>query len=181
MSHQAVSLDAHQTTNPIRESKFYDEIKSSTETGDQSTFALLMSMLTRDARELDEFNLPTREQESAVTNLKKQLFIQDRPLIDELSSTRSVALNQFIDNGFKSSVELDLALKPEALLEPKPFSVPDNVINNLELNVKARVMADIQTTTAIKQDNELQQKPNEIDVESWFNVLQESRAFSTAA
>ena len=170
-------LQGSESSFPLRESDFYKEIKSSTETGDSSSFALLMSMITQDALELDEFHVPQRQNEQYLDDLKKQFFIQDKPIIKKSDEHRSVMHNELIHQGFKTSVDLDLFLKPEGLVEPSQ-QIPQEVLENIEPNVKAKL--DLQDTSTAESES----KPNtenQIDVESWFNVLSESRLFSAAA
>lgn len=177
MNPQIDILQGSESNFPIRESYFYNEIKSSTETGDSTSFALLMSMLTNDALELDEFHVPQRQNEQYLDDLKKQFFIQDKPVIKRSDEQRSVMLNELIHQGFKTSVELDLFLKPEGLVE-ESIQIPQRVLENIEPNVRAKL--DINNPTSNETNTKLNNK-NQIDVESWFNVLSESRVFSTAA
>lgn len=162
---------------PIRESAFYNQIKSSTETGDSASFALIMSMLTTDAKELDEFHLPHIADSKIKSDLYGQFNVREKQLTGNYDQERSVAFNQLVQQGHKVSVDLELALQPEPLIaEPDKFS--KQLLDNLDPNVKSRLD---------KEQAEPEQAPfvakveKEIDVESWFKVLHESRTIATAA
>jgi hypothetical protein len=86
-------------------------------------------------------------------------------------------LNELIHQGFKTSVELDLFLKPEGLVE-ETIQIPQRVLENIEPNVRTKL--DINNPSSDETNTKSSNK-NQIDVESWFNVLSESRVFSTAA
>lgn len=163
---------------PIRESAFYSQIKSSTETGDQASFALLMSMLTTDAQELDEFNLPHTKDSKIKSDLYGQFNVQEKPLVGEYELERSLAFSQLVHQGDKTAIHLDLALKPEPLTaEPEKF--PQELLDNLEPNVRNRM---VESSIEPKQEAPIvAKKEKEIDVESWFKVLHESRTIATAA
>lgn len=178
MKPQIDTIQGSDSKFPLRESDFYNQIKTSTETGDRSSFALLMSMLTQDALELDEFHVPQRQQEQYLDDLKKQFFIQEKPLIKKSDENRSIQLNEYIQQGLKTTVELDLVLNPEGLVQPSG-KIPQEVLDNLNPNVLARYKESEQTSEPKVEVTK--SSSNEIDVESWFNVLSESRLFSAAA
>lgn len=180
MSVNTQQIDQLNQTFPIRESAFYSEIKSSTETGDKHAFALLMSMLTTDAQELDEFHLPEVEAAKVKSDLYNQFHIQQQQLTGKFNSARSVSHNELIQQGDKTSVLLDLVLQPEPLL-PEQSPLPQAVLDNIEPNVKARLnlqQASVENTSPVIAEK----KPTkEIDVEAWFEVLHQSRTLSVAA
>ena len=174
---------------PIRESAFYSQIKASTETGDASSFALIMSMLTTDAQELDEFNLPQNDPTKIKDDLYHQFHIRQQALTGQFNADRSVKHNQLVSAGQKDSVHLDLAMQPEPLLEAQA-KLPKEVIDNIELNVQSRLYQ--QDPSLMVNEQKQAEKPdvkvegkqasvNEIDVEAWFDVLHQSRTLSVAA
>lgn len=162
---------------PIRESAFYSQIKSSTESGDKASFALLMSMLTTDAKELDEFNLPHTNDSKIKSDLYEQFNVQPKELTGEYSHQRSLLFNQLIQQGDKADVALSLALTPEPLVAEQG-KLPPEVVENLDPNVKSRLLAEKKEVEDKKLDLKTEK---EIDVESWFKVLHQSRTIATAA
>lgn len=162
---------------PIRESAFYSQIKSSTETGDKASFALFMSMLTTDAKELDEFNLPHTNDSKIKSDLYSQFNVREKEITGEYDQQRSLLFNQLIQQGDKASVSLSLALTPEPLIA-KQGKFPPEVVENLDLNVKCRV---VDEQIEVEQTKAIAKTEKEIDVESWFKVLHQSRAIATAA
>ncbi len=177
MSHELNNINELNANFPIRESAFYSQIKSSTETGDSASFALLMSMLTTDAKELDEFHLPHTADDKIKSDLYGQFHIQQKQLAGDFNDQRSLAYNELIHQGDKAAVALDLKLNPEPLIAtPEKFS--QQLLDNLDPNVKSRLAGghDEQPEQPVVAKVE-----KEIDVESWFQVLHESRALSTAA
>lgn len=162
---------------PLRESAFYGQIKSSTETGDKACFALLMSMLTTDAQELDEFHLPHTKDSKLKSDLYGQFNVQQKALTGDYDKTRSIEFNQLIHQGDKATVALELAMKPEPLtVEPSKFS--QQLLENLDPNVRSRL---VEQALENKAAPSIVKAEKEIDVESWFKVLQESRTIATAA
>ena len=177
MSQDLNNINKNAENFPIRESAFYTQIKSSTEIGDKASFALIMSMLTTDAKELDEFHLPYSKGNKIKSDLYGQFNVVEKQLTGEYNQKRSLAFNELIQKGDKAAVALDLALKPEPLIE-KTSKFPPEVIHNLDPNVKSRIQ---------EEPTEADAKPvvakveKEIDVESWFKVLHQSRTIATAA
>ncbi len=166
-------------TFPIRESAFYPQIKASTVSGDSASFALIMSMLTTDAEELDEFHLPHTEAAKIKSDLYGQFNIQQKELTGSYNEQRSLAFNKLVADGNKDSVNLDLALQPEPLV-PTQQKFPQILLDSLEPNVKCRL--DKAEQTDVSEEKKEAAKPsNEIDVEAWFKVLHESRTLSVAA
>lgn len=179
MNQELNNLNKSADNFPIRESAFYNQIKSSTETGDKASFALLMSMLTTDAKELDEFNLPHTKDSKIKSDLYGQFNVQQKTITGEYDKDRSIEFNQLIHQGNRTTVALELAIKPEPLTEePRKFS--QELLENLEPNVRSRIL---EASAESKEQSQpaVAKTEKEIDVESWFKVLQESRAIATAA
>ena len=177
MNQELNNLNKSADNFPIRESAFYNQIKSSTETGDKASFALLMSMLTTDAQELDEFHLPHTKDAKIKSDLYGQFNVQQKTITGEYDKDRSIELNQLIHQGNRTTVALELAIKPEPLtVEPRKFS--SELLENLEPNVRSRIIED---SSESEEKPAIAKAEKEIDVESWFKVLHESRAIATAA
>ena len=164
----------------VRESDFYSELKVASETGQQSTFALILAMLTTDAKELDQFKQPRTPDVVNKSDLYKKYHIQQTQLRDELSSARSLSFNQSIHQNDRQSIQLDLALKPEALLPKSGSAIPQDVFNNLDVNARVRLKPKHYKNNEELVDSSVseQQKGYEMDVEVWFNVLEEARTIS---
>lgn len=177
MNQELNNLNKSTDNFPIRESAFYNQIKSSTETGDKASFALLMSMLTKDAQELDEFHLPHTKDSKIKSDLYGQFNVQQKTITGEHDKDRSIEFNQLIHQGNRTTVALELAIKPEPLTaEPRKF--PQQLLESLEPNVRSRI---VEESPKNKDKPAIAKTEKEIDVESWFKVLHESRAIATAA
>lgn len=180
-AHQSVSIEE----SIVRESDFYSELKHASENGQKDTFALILSMLTTDANELDQFQQPKTKPYTNKSDLYKKHFIQQTELRGDLSSERSISFNQLLTSKQRQSIQLDLAIKPEALLAKDTNVIDGNVFNNLDINARTRFIQH-QTDDASVESNEVQKLPQatqdrEIDVESWFNVLEQARTLSMTA
>lgn len=180
MSHELNNINEQNANFPLRESAFYSQIKSSTETGDSASFALIMSMLTTDAKELDEFHLPHTVDDKIKSDLYDQFHIQQGQLTGKFNNRRSLAYNELIHQGEKAAVALDLKLNPEPLIATtEKFS--SQLLDNLEPNVRSRLAADLTSDNDESSKQPMVAKvEKEIDVESWFQVLHESRTLSFA-
>ncbi|NVK24838.1 MAG: hypothetical protein HWE10_07910 [Gammaproteobacteria bacterium] len=170
----------------IRESDFYRELKSATDTGHQQTFALILSMLSNDARDLDEFHQPRTKPATNKTDLYKQFNIQAKTLRGDLSAERSLKFNALTQQKFRQTLQLELAVKPEALLPNQMSDIKPEVYNNLDINVRSRLKAE--NSGSENSKNQIAENANsqikdgkDIDVESWFKVLEESRTLSMMA
>jgi len=175
--------DSKPSFEPIRESRFHREICDSRVQQTSDTFRLLLSMVTQDALELDAFNLPETKEPEFDSELEKQFFVQGRKLSGEIPIVRNLEKNQLITAGFKASVDLNLCLHPEPLVT-EVYDLPSEVFDNLDFNVRQRLLKSNQIKP--KSDEVTDQDETAIhathkapvDIESWFNVLSEARAYS---
>ena len=178
-------LESQSNGQIVRESAFYSELKQASENSQQSSFALILSMLTQDALELDQFHLPQNQPIENVRDYYKQFNIQQQALEGELNEKRSLAFNHLIQSNHKRSVELELMLKPEALIAAKTSTIDDVIISNMDTNCRARYLNQQQTdhvqTETVDISKHISHKENAIDIESWFNVLEQARTLSKVA
>jgi len=186
---QSVTSNAHEIEtlvqgNTVRESAFYPELKAASENGNQSTFGLILSMLSQDATELDQFHQPMTKPLQNKRDFYKQFNIQQQQLQGDSNTTRLSELASMFRDDFKRSAELDLLIKPEPLIQSKRNVIADDVLNNLDINVKARLykQQEVNVQEQAKDKIAIKEKAeNEVDVESWFQVLEQARTFSMMA
>ncbi len=178
--------------NVIRESSVFSGIQSSVHNNDKCNFSLLLSMVTQDALELDEFNLPHTQQATSTSDLAKTFHVVSQKLYQESNPEQDRTINQMINSGHKQSATLLLQLQPQALIisdddKTQTAELPKNVFNNLNINQKARILKGYQSNSLnTSHENEKPQvmKQNaapEVDIESWFSVLEQARTISKVA
>ena len=77
---------------PIRESRFRQQLHESTEQNKKDMFRLLLSMVSQNALELDQFHVPETEQPQPSSDLHKQFFIQRRQVIGAYSGEQAIKI-----------------------------------------------------------------------------------------
>lgn len=186
--------------NAIRESSVYSGIQNSVQTKDASTFSLLLAMVTKDALELDEFHLPRNKPLKTVSDLEKTFHVVPQKLIEKPNNEQDLLLNELVKTGNRESLTLFLNLHPQAFITTNDDikttgNLPQQVYNNLDINQQAKLYQDIQRQTHINEEpikdnakNITAAKPTEIekgyvemDIDSWFSALEQSRTFNKVA
>jgi hypothetical protein len=166
----------------IRESDFHSQLQSATVQGDKANFNLILSMVTNDASELDAFHVPKSPASKDISELQQKFFVRPKPIYGKVPSNRSVNQNVWVHDGHLSNVQLDLALEPEPLATEQ-YDLAADVFNNLDFNSRNRLLNEASKIEssgeeAISDDIKALAKYKEVDVESWFNVLTDARAYS---
>jgi len=168
-------MSVSSSLEPLRESKFHSQIRAAAEDQDDSTFHLLLAMVTQDAQELDAFHLPHTKEPEIRSDIKRQFFIQDKPLYGPSSLESAARHNRLIKEGFKSSMHLSLHLRPEPL-QQAVYDIAQEVFDNLDFNARQRLLKS--ASTKEEKPNERDVEHDEVDVEAWFNVLKQARIYS---
>ncbi|WP_299262451.1 VC2046/SO_2500 family protein [uncultured Psychrosphaera sp.] len=186
--------------NAIRESSVYSGIQNSVQTKDASTFSLLLAMVTKDALELDEFHLPRNKPLKTVSDLEKTFHIVPQKLVEKANNQQDLLLNELVSSGNRESLTLFLKVHPQAFITTNDDikttgNLPKEVYNNLDINQQAKLYQDIERQADINdkhtEDNAktiTTAKPTgmdkgyvEMDIDSWFSALEQSRNFSKVA
>ena len=185
----------NQHINVIRESSVFSGIQNSVQNNDKSAFSLLLAMVTEDKMELDEFHLPVNQTPKTKSDLEKTFHIVPQKLIGKVNNEKDLLCNELVTSGHRESVNLLLSLQPQPLLtrsddSSSAINLPAQLVNSLGINQKAKLYNDIQSQQAIKpapvsslKDVEAlpsNQNP-EMDIESWFSVLEQARTLSKIA
>ena len=177
---QSGSIETHATVDysPIRESRFADALSGATEAQDKSAFNLILAMLTQDATELDQFHLPKSEQPELKSEIKSQFNVRERPLYGHVNINTDLNNGIAINEGRKQDVVLDLCLNPQPLVKEQ-YDLSSEVFDNLDFNARQRLLS-----LAAKEDKKMptddKAEEKQIDVETWFNVLHQSRVYANA-
>lgn len=179
------SVNSPPTEQVIRESSFHKALQTATLEEDKSSFNLILAMVTNDAKELDEFNLPHTTHYKTKSDIQKAFFVKGEHIYGKVPAERSIEQNQAIHQNFKTSVDLDLALKPEPLMAEK-YDLPANVFDNLDYNSRIRLLNEVNTEEQQKPSSETQTTQTESDIpqvdnEAWFNTLHQARTFAAMA
>ncbi|WP_155694876.1 VC2046/SO_2500 family protein [Psychrosphaera haliotis] len=179
-----------QTANVVRESVYYNDIRKAVDSSDIGSFKMLLSMLTKDATEFDQFNqvsTPTTLTDKNVQNIFSSPSV---PLYGQTDRQRSTHQNELISNGHFQDVRLENTLRPEAL-SYKNQLLEQSLIDSLDYNVKQRTVnpAIIESQEHSNSSHELKvsnhskivnihsiERPNSMDIDSWFNTLTASRS-----
>lgn len=181
-------------THVIRESSVYSDIKKSVQSNDRSAFSLLLAMVTQDRMELDEFHLPQNKAPKNTYDLEKTFHVVPKKLIENVNNEQNLLFNQLLNSGCRESVNLLLNLHPQPLIQrmndvESGVNIPAKLFNSLDVNQQAKFYREIECK------NHTQQKTNktehdltktvdanvEMDVESWFSVLEQARTLSKVA
>lgn len=136
----------------------------------RSDFGLMLAMLTEDAREFSEFNLPeetTAEKSIDEVRLrhllavpaKNKLALADLAEIDQFNEARLIANEQILD------IHLKEALSPKALTFKDDVNfIPSDVLNNTSLHSQKRhQLADDKTT-----------KKMSFNAQAWLKNIEQS-------
>lgn len=188
----------NQNIKVIRESSVFSDIQKSVQSKDHSAFSLLLAMVTEDKLELDEFHLPVNKTPKTKTDLEKTFHVVPQKLFGKVDSEQDLMFNELIHSGNRESVNLLLSLQPQPLItrhdDPSDaINLPAQLINNLSMNQQAKLYKDIQAqqqasnSSTIRPLKEVEpaQLANdaemEMDIESWFSVLEQARTLSKVA
>jgi len=165
---------------PIRESQFAGALINAVDTQDKCSFNLILSMLTQDATELDQFHLPSTKPPELKSELNSQFNIIDKPIYGTVDSEADIKNAMAIHEGRKQDVVLDLCLKPQPLVKEK-YDLSSEIFDNLDFNARQRLLnaAEIES----KKETAISEKVTEkqIDVETWFNALHQSRVYANVS
>lgn len=163
----------------VRESTFFAEFSSAVQHNDKAFYNLLMSMVSNDATDLDQFHQYKSDAVSVKSDLPQQFDVQVRKINGPFDLNVEHASNQFANLSSGQSIALLQLLSPQPIIDKEESGLPMDVINNLDLNVKQkyfnqRPQTDGETAAAAEE------KP-QLDVETWFKTLNESRAHSQSS
>lgn len=186
--------------NAIRESSVYSGIQNSVQTKDSSAFSLLLAMVTKDALELDEFHLPRNKPLKTVSDLEKRFHIVPQKLVEKSNNEQDLLMNELVSSGNRDSLTLFLNIHPQALITTNDDitatgNLPQQVFNNLDINQQAKLYKDIERQTHTSDKHTVDNAKNistakprgmdkgyvEMDIDSWFSALEQSRNFSKVA
>ena len=188
----------NQNIKPIRESSVFSDIQKSVQNKDQSAFSLLLAMVTQDKMELDAFHLPVNKVPQSKSDLEKTFNVVPQTLIGKLNTEQDLSFNQLIHSKNKDDVKLLLQLQPQPLITRGDDSInsinlPAQLVNSLGINQKAKLykdiqseqqMSDVNVMSTLKEANSLVTKPSndiEMDIDTWFSVLEQARTLSKVA
>jgi hypothetical protein len=188
----------NQSIKPIRESSVFSDIQKSVQNKDQSAFSLLLAMVTQDKMELDAFHLPVNKVPKSKSDLEKTFNVVPQTLIGKVNNEQDLLFNQLIHSKNKEDVKLLLQLQPQPLItrsddSSNSINLPAQLINSLGINQKAKLyqdiqskqqMSDVNVMSTLKEVDSLITKPNndmEMDIDSWFSVLEQARTLSKVA
>lgn len=176
----------------IRESRFFKSLQASVTAQQQADFNLLLSMVSQDATELDQFHTPRTRPLTEHSDLQKKFFVSEKPLVGPNSSSLEMAQHTAVCNGELATVHLNYCLHSPTLVN-EVYDVDAEVFDNLDFNVRQRLLkiaeqeenAKEPSGSAFKQKQQAtaphkseEVYPN-VDKDSWFNVLAEARTLST--
>jgi len=186
----------NQNIKVIRESSVFSDIQKSVQNKDHSAFSLLLAMVTEDKLELDEFHLPINKVPKTKSDLEKTFHVVPQKLIGKIDSEQDLLFNELINSGHRESINLLLNLHPQPLItrsddSSSAINLPAQLVNSLGMNQKAKLYNDIQsqqqttksyTEGSLKDVEPLKSNQNpEMDIESWFSVLEQARTLSKVA
>ncbi|GAB2992853.1 VC2046/SO_2500 family protein [Psychrosphaera aestuarii] len=174
--------------NVIRESAYYSQFRRAVDSSDSQSFALLLSMITQDATEFDQFHqvdTPTNLNANAIADI----FPTVKPdIYGAGNSVRASNQNRLVHNGQYQDVRLENTLKPEPLCY-KTAVFDDELVNSLDFNVRQKLIntslisKDIHTQRNSDVDKDAKvvnihsiKRPNSMDIDLWFNTLTASRS-----
>jgi len=180
----------NQTANVVRESVYYNDIRKAVDSSDSGSFKMLLSMLTKDATEFDQFNQVSTPTTLTDKNVQQIFSTPSAPLYGQTDRQRSTHQNELISNGHFQDVRLENTLRPEAL-SYKSQLLEQSLIDSLDYNVKQRTVnpAIIGSQEHSNSSHEPKatnhskivnihsiERPNSMDIDSWFNTLTASRS-----
>ncbi|MDU0111727.1 VC2046/SO_2500 family protein [Psychrosphaera aquimarina] len=178
----------------IRESSVFSDIQKSVHSNDSSAFSLLLAMVTQDRMELDEFHLPKNKKPKTTSDLEKTFHVVPKKLIDKVNNEQDLMFNQLINSGYRESVSLMLNLHPQPLISTNseinnPINIPAKLFNSLDINQQAKLYQEIQSKTSnvvteapvMTTDKNTDDENIEMDVGTWFSVLEQARTLSKVA
>lgn len=182
--------NVNQTANVVRESVYYNDIRKAVDSSDSGSFKMLLSMLTKDATEFDQFHQVSTPSTLADQNIQQIFSTPSAPLYGPKDAQRSAHQNELISKGHFQDVRLENTLKPEAL-SYKQQLLEQNLMESLDYNVKQRTVNPViidDKKSSISQDDKKVinhseivnihsiERPNSMDIDSWFNTLTASRS-----
>ena len=190
IDHSREYSDMSQEANVVRESAYYSDIRKAVDRSDSICFKMLLSMLSKDATEFDQFN-QVSSPSTLMDRKVHQIFPTPRaPLYGKADAQRSTHQNELISNGHFQDVRLENTLKPEALSYKKQL-LEQRLIDSLDYNVKQRTVnpAIIESQEHSISSHEPKatnhskivnihsiERPNSMDIDSWFSTLTASRS-----
>jgi hypothetical protein len=179
----STQYSANKISAPIRESDFYVEIRNSVDSHSKSDFSFLMSMLSHDVLDSDQFNQVTSSNNLNEQTLRDILGVKEKVIEGEINAAPSVRQNQMVHENQIASVRLSSLLQNEALFfrgSDTPNDLPSEVIENIDLNTKARLYRDmeINSDTTLNKQSSIHsiERPNSMDIDMWLNSINAARA-----
>ncbi|MBU2882301.1 hypothetical protein KO525_06275 [Psychrosphaera sp. B3R10] len=167
-----------QTADVIRESSFRAELTQAVTDNDKAFYNLLMSMVSTDATDLDQFHQYKTTPVETLNDLNKKFNVAHFESVGQFDVETELKCNGFANSGNISSINLAQSLARQPLVAKSDNNLPDEVIANLDYNIKLKYLAqqklnrDIETNSII---DETKVTPK-LDVETWFNTLNQARA-----
>ncbi len=174
-----------QQVQTITESKFYNQLRSAVDETKAADFSLYLAMLTTDATEFDQFKLPSSTHNMDSTGIERHFNVVIKDLTGVANPERSLADNNLVNSGGYKDVVLKGYLKPNPLIEtvttPAVSGLPPELFSTLDLNTQARLLREQETKeTEIAGSKPANihsvERPNSMDIENWFSVLNEARS-----
>ena len=165
----------------IRESNYYSEIRGSIDSNNNSQFDLLLSMVCRDATQLDEFHQHRSESPKDVNDLNANLHVQTKRIVGgfNLAVEQSNAIAQSQQS--VKTIHLNNCLNPAPLVADV-YDLPGEVFENMDLNQRAlALLADKSEQKESEPSAETDSASNSFDSNAWFNVLASARTLSQMA
>lgn len=172
-----ISKKALPNIPPIRESNFHTALQNAVVNHSNADFGLILSMVSQDAMELDQFHTPATKPMQNINDLEKRLFINRQALVGQFDTAIEQHCNQLVNSKNKQSCQLQQLLTNNPLI-PEANGMAD-VIANMDLNQQRANSNLLNTVTDTKETN-LKEQPS-FDSEQWFDSLQQARTYLNVA
>ncbi|MDA8621503.1 VC2046/SO_2500 family protein [Psychrosphaera sp.] len=184
------NANRHQGPHVVRESAYYADIRKAVDTSDSGSFKMLLSMLTKDATEFDQFQQVSTPSPLVNKKIADIYTCPKTPLYGKSNGVRSTHQNELISRGYFQDVRLENTMKPEPLSYKRQM-FDQKLIDNLDYNVKQRTVNPLidENSEQFEPEAELKvtnhsnivnihsvERPNSMDIDSWFNALTASRS-----
>lgn len=165
----------------IRELTFRAELTQAVTDNDKAFYNLLMSMVSGDATDLDQFNQYKSTPLQTLNDLNKKFCVPQVDSVGSFDIHTETQCNTFANRGDVRSIKLVQSLTQQPLMAKSENNLPDEVIANLDYNIRLKYLA--QQKQVREKDNDKQAADTlakntapKLDVETWFNTLNQARA-----
>lgn len=166
----------------IREGVFNSELKQAVSSNDKAFYNLLISMVSKDATDLDEFQQYRTPQTKVLDDVEKKFDLVVKPIVGNFDTEVERQCNQYANRGDITAIKLTQELHSQPLAAQNTYNLPNDVISNLEFNAQQKVKQAFLAEQMKEQDNTTDahssQRENTLDIETWFNTLKQARVFA---